>query len=740
MAALQEALESLGPIAWDEVPTSPDALREYLSDLASKARLIIDSVPEPPSSETSSSSNLAPSSSPSSRVSPSPARLGTPDPTLQSLQREWGKPIKTSNARDNPLELLIHKLQGRDGNGAWFARRSVHEGLPFSKWQAKLSTEMLQTLKANRKRLQKGRTPDQSVRGIGAEEHVEEVEVRDEEGRRIGVVNVFHVSAQFPKPTTPRDFVALIINWETGVDGGRYWMMVSKPCSHPDVPPSQGYIRGQYESVEFIREIPVKKEKKGSGDEVGSKQSVDEADGKRGRKRGDTTSSQGTGKRGKGEDPKSAAGEKQPGQDDVEDDEDSNPVEWVMVTRSDPGGTIPRWMVEKGTPKSICTDAGKFLDWACKETDSSDSKEEADEENDNTRSKGKAEGKAEEDDGSDAESTDSDISDTEIEHHGLIASFAYLLNAGLDRYAPQAVLDYLPRQGLSRTNTEDSLASQNEKLPRSSADSATPASPSAKRKDKGESETRSQTSQGNASAADSIKSGLGTPLEHDIPPLDVMMAKQGKLTSHEKQLIKLAERKRDTEAQLERVRSEIQSLHLPPRDEDTKRDRASSAALASAGDQASDQVSSSPASSVKKGSSDKASGKGSGDKGTNSQQQRQNGPPNDSARMNKVAAGLFNEEAKLVKTLGKLNRNQLKEAAKIEARQRKDAERQRKDAEREGKSRARTEVETLRQENEALKKELERFRNERKQWVELVGSLQAENTKLTAAKQAGSEK
>ncbi|KAK1140360.1 hypothetical protein N8T08_010418 [Aspergillus melleus] len=736
MAALQDALESLGPISWDEVPSSPDALREYVRGLSHKARLIIDSVPEPPTN--SSSTNLAPannnnnnnnsSSSPSSRISPSPARLGTPDPTLQSLQREWSKPIKTTNAKDNPLELLIHKLQGRDGNGSWFARRSVHEGLSFTNWQAKLSSEMMETLRRNRKRLEKGRTPDQSVRGIGAEEHIEEIEVCDEEGRRMGVVNVFHVSAQFPKPTTPRDFVALIVNWEVGVDegGGRFWMMVSKPCEHPDVPPSQGYIRGQYESVEFIREIPVRKTR-----EKGSQELVGDGEGKRGRRRGDTASSGGSGKREKGEHAKSGVGEKQPWQEDAGEEgdrEESNPVEWVMVTRSDPGGTIPRWMVEKGTPKSICTDAGKFLDWACRETEPSDStKDEQDEES--GRPKDKSEDTARASDGSDNGSSDDDLSDIEVEHHGLIASFAYLLNAGLERYAPQTVLDYLPRQGqLSRTNSDDTLASQNDKPPRGNAYStATSASPSAKRKDKESSETRSQASQGNASAAASIKSGLATPLEQDIPSLDATMAKKGKLTSHEKQLIKLAERKRDTEAQLERVRSEIQSLHLPPRDEDLKRDPASSAALASIGDPTSDQASSSPASSVKKGSE-----KSPGDK-NKKQQQRQNGPANDSARMHKVASGLFNDEAKLVKQLSKISRSQLKEASKIEARQRKDAER-------EVKSRTRSEVETLRQENEQLKKELEKFRNERKQWVELIGSLQAENTKLTAGRQAELEK
>ena len=47
-------------------------------------------------------------------------------------------------------------------------------------------------------------------------------------------------------------------------------------------------------------------------------------------------------------------------------DPELNPVEWIMITRSDPGGSVPRWMVERGTPASIVADAAKFLDWACK--------------------------------------------------------------------------------------------------------------------------------------------------------------------------------------------------------------------------------------------------------------------------------------------------------------------------------------------------------------------------------------
>ena len=84
-------------------------------------------------------------------------------------------------------------------------------------------------------------------------------------------------------------------------------MVVSIPVSHPEAPPRDGMVRGQYESIEMIREIPLK------------------------------------------------------GNEDAE----TNPVEWVMVTRSDPGGGIPRFMVERNVPSSIVADAVKFLDWAC---------------------------------------------------------------------------------------------------------------------------------------------------------------------------------------------------------------------------------------------------------------------------------------------------------------------------------------------------------------------------------------
>ena len=82
-------------------------------------------------------------------------------------------------------------------------------------------------------------------------------------------------------------------------------MILSKPITHPDAPERQGYIRGKYESVELIREIPLSN-----------------------------------------------------------DNPELNPVEWIMITRSDPGGGIPRFMVDRGTPSSMLGDIHKWLDWA----------------------------------------------------------------------------------------------------------------------------------------------------------------------------------------------------------------------------------------------------------------------------------------------------------------------------------------------------------------------------------------
>ncbi|EAW08165.1 uncharacterized protein ACLA_028910 [Aspergillus clavatus NRRL 1] len=755
MAALQDALQCLAPVTWDSIPTDPDKLRSYIHDISSKARLIVDSVPEPLPSHSHTRYAVDPSSPAASRLAPSPARTRSTDPETTSLYKHWGKPIKISSVKDNPLEIPIYKVQGSNGKGAWFGRRSVHAGLPFSRWKEKLASEMDETLRANEARMRKGHIADQAVRGIGAERLLERVEVKDEQGlKTLGTVNVYHVSAQFPKPTTPRDFVTLIIDWETEVNGvdaeigtanngaearrrGRNWMMVSKPCEHPDAPPNQGYIRGQYESVEFIREIPVSKPPGKDvphgkalspvcsednllrgGVLVEATQQKGALDEKVGRKRGNTGS---------------AAQEKQnentDGHDDQPDDEDSYPVEWIMVTRSDPGGSIPRWMVEKGTPKSICTDSVKFLDWACRDSDGPGKDKREDH---RQLSSGKPlDGSSM--DGRAHESTDSESGYTEYEeeeHHGLIASFSYLLNAGLERYAPKAVLDYLPqhtRESSAQYSSSDETDAPSEKVSSSDISRAkgkggtenlekTPDLPAA--------DAASQTSQA-VSLPNSVPTTPLLEIAENIPSLEMMnMNKKGKLSSHEKQLVKLAQRKREVEAQLDNVRNEIQTLRLEsPNDIDPK--KAKVIAAAAGGDSgASDQAST--ASSDQKPIVD-----GTPTPSDPSRRHKNKGN-SDTAHLHKIASGLFQQESKLLKQLGKIEKHQLKEASKIEVQQRKHAER-------EEKTRSRAETDGLRQEVETLKKEIERLRTERQKWLDLVASLQAENTKLAAQQKGNAE-
>ena len=168
-------------------------------------------------------------------------------------------------------------------------------------------------------------------------------------------------------------------------------MVISRPCLHPDCPPRNGFIRGQYESVEFIREIPKKPKKLSSSmtdlakiarsterslddDAIARRAERSEINGikdegpsllpvkeivRETRKRGKTISY--AEPRGH-----STKDEGEVNTDLDNDDDETNPVEWIMITRSDPGGNVPRFMVERGTPGGIVTDASKFLDWACK--------------------------------------------------------------------------------------------------------------------------------------------------------------------------------------------------------------------------------------------------------------------------------------------------------------------------------------------------------------------------------------
>lgn len=49
------------------------------------------------------------------------------------------------------------------------------------------------------------------------------------------------------------------------------------------------------------------------------------------------------------------------------EEEGNSVVEWMMITRSDPGGSVPRFMIEKKTPEGIANDANKFIQWISSE-------------------------------------------------------------------------------------------------------------------------------------------------------------------------------------------------------------------------------------------------------------------------------------------------------------------------------------------------------------------------------------
>lgn len=177
MAALHSALQTLSPTSFSSVPTSNLDIKDYLQDAFTQAQLIIDSVPPPPLQDidiiTRSRSNTSASNvSSTSEMSASSARSDLIDTAHIPLQKEWGKPIKLA-PKDNPLGMAVYKLAGKDGRGAWFARRSVHEGMGFKKWRMGLQTEFPESMEVQ------GAPGEGNIRGIGGERRVEEIRIDD---------------------------------------------------------------------------------------------------------------------------------------------------------------------------------------------------------------------------------------------------------------------------------------------------------------------------------------------------------------------------------------------------------------------------------------------------------------------------------------------------------------------------------------------------------------------------------
>ncbi|PQE12975.1 START-like domain protein [Rutstroemia sp. NJR-2017a BBW] len=366
MAALHDALKTLGAVDYTQTPT--DDLKPFLEEAFTYGQTIVDSIPISDKAEATTSrprsgttSSIASSAS---EITISDARSPSPPPEVEALRKEW-KQVKLKPA-DNPLGISVYSTKGKDGKGTWFARRSVHEGLGFTKWKRALEREFPETLKVQ------GGPGEGNIRGIGGERRVAYNYVGG-----TGKMEVYLLSAQFPGPTTPRDFVTMFISSDQALkeqgngEVPRHFMVISRPCQHPDAPPREGYIRGHYESVEFIREIPIKKAPPKST----SPQSRNRSESSLGREAVLRNA------KNHNHDPSRASEEADiPVNEEhngattqgdgmtlpsEEDESEQNPIEWIMVTRSDPGGSVPRFMIDRGTPAAIVSDAGKFLDWAC---------------------------------------------------------------------------------------------------------------------------------------------------------------------------------------------------------------------------------------------------------------------------------------------------------------------------------------------------------------------------------------
>lgn len=402
MTTIHSHLKYLSPINFSEVPQQKEELDPYLADVFAHVQSIVESIPIPdpdPSISNLHEHGSKHQASSAAEMSVSPARSPPPSAEDAALQKEWGKPVKLS-AKENPMNVAVYKLGGKDGKGAWFARRSVHEGLGFSRFKKGFEREFPTSLAVQ------GAPGEGNIRGIGAETKVEEITIPNR-----GKVEVYRLSAQFPGPTTPRDFVTLLITSSKAIKPHgdahktpdlvpRHYMIISKPCDHPDTQPRAGFIRGQYESVEFIREIPRRLKTTTSSTDLttlahnrpvspslekevlkhnAAKHQVsfdtsphdDQRDNKH--LKVDTSNSSlrdlSPGSRQRSATVGVASSPIHGGDTADRHDPEDNPVEWIMVTRSDPGGSVPRFMVERGTPSSITADASKFLDWACQRED-----------------------------------------------------------------------------------------------------------------------------------------------------------------------------------------------------------------------------------------------------------------------------------------------------------------------------------------------------------------------------------
>ncbi|KAK4123352.1 hypothetical protein N657DRAFT_690965 [Parathielavia appendiculata] len=702
--------KSLSHISWtsDIVQRDPSSLADLLTTTLSEAQLLIDSIPTPTppsvSSSTHPSSGRARSHTDSSVRPPSSSGSAKGDTgaavkeelvqkrteqdkeTVRKLQREW-KDLKVpqGDKGGNPHSITMYKMAAKDGKYAWFARRSLHRseggGMGgFEKWEAALRREMQATL--DRVAETPGKEPGTgNIRGIGAERRVETIEC--EAGR----MDVYHVSARFPGPTTPRDFVALIMTpkgekKDKRARAPRQFMVVSRPCDHPDCPPRAGFIRGTYESVELIREVPVDKplRKVRSSIDLNRDDVKRPSDGERRSKEAVLRAA----KRATGDEVESE-GEGRTASSRLADDGDQGDtemaIEWLMVTRSDPGGSVPRFMVEKGTPGGIINDAGKFLKWLSAQT-MDDLTKSISSHSDQRETKTTGESPAQEQPGQLPTDTSAEdhLPDGEAEpreqpsanNSGIYGMVSSALGMATSAVASR-VAAFAPK--LTDSDRSDDESDTSEASFASAAEEGS--HPESTIRDHNNAETASPTDGASTHSAPSTLSEQDAQTLSLTPSATFLQVK----SQHEKELGKLQSRMRKAQEKLERAQARRQA----------KNNNTTAAAAASKGDSASDET-------------------------------KQKQKEKDDQALAKLRE---KHEKEIAKQEEKFRRELQRLADKRAAEERKAEARRKKAAEREERGNLAMELERVKAERDVARKEVDMLR-------ERVGELQGQCTMLVA--------
>ncbi|TKA59904.1 hypothetical protein B0A55_11580, partial [Friedmanniomyces simplex] len=238
-----------------------------------------------------------------------------------------------------------------------------------------------------------------------------------------------------------------------------------------------------------------------------------------------------------------------------DDDAELNPVEWIMVTRSDPGGGIPRFLVDRGTPDAMLSDIGKFLDWAASQSDGmqpAGAPQTTEQEAPKSAALSDNQGDSAVQPLADtAPATDSDVQ----QQGGLMSNVTQAVGTGITAYAPTAVTnqlhDYLHPTHAPTSEPTAAQDSYDDDSSDSSSDTSFMSAAEMRRL------STAPETQGEAS---SLRSATSSSLEGS--------EKKKNLNSHEKEVQKLMRQREKLDSKLAKKREEEEQKMKKAQDKD----------------------------------------------------------------------------------------------------------------------------------------------------------------------------